>query len=427
MNIALTTIGSTGDLQPFLALALGLKQAGHRVRVCSHDLFAERFREAGIEYVAVGAPLDEARWRRTWQKLDAAGDHILRQVETLVDELFLLEAPRHFADCREAMRGFDVAICHHGDLLGQEAALRLGLPWAGVVLCPGTIPTPLNPPLHAPDLGRLGNRLQWAIGRLVMRKMQRRIAATLQGIGGSRPNLSVTESFSPTLNLLAASGSLARIAPDLPPSFVETGYWFLETPAFQPPPELAAFLEAGPAPVIVSFGSMGGEGGEATARLLVEAGRLSGERLVIQRGFGRIATGDAPPDRVHFADFTPHDYLFPRASCVVHHGGAGTTAAASRAGKPSVVAPHLADQLYWAHTLRRAGLAVEPLPRSRLTAPRLAERIATVVRRADLHRRAEDVGKRLRAERGVEKAVNAIEAWAARGSVLASSVGGVLP
>lgn len=414
MNIALTTIGSTGDLQPFLALALGLQRAGHRVRVCSHDLFAERFTRAGVEYAAVGAPLDEERWRRTWAKLDVAGDNILRQVEVLIDELFLQEAPRHFRECVEAMRGFDAVVCHHGDLLGQEAALRLGIPWAGVVLCPGAVPTPHNPPLHAPNLGTLGNRLQWAAGRWAMRNIQRRVTASLLEIGGQRPGMSVSESFSPTLNLVAASTALARVPPDFPSSFVTTGYWFLEEPAFTPPPELAAFLGAGPPPVVISFGSMGGEGGERTARMLVEAGRLSAHRLVIQRGFGRIATDDAPPKQVHFADFTPHDYLFPRAACVVHHGGAGTTAAASRAGKPSVVVPHLADQLYWAHTLRRAGLAPKPLPRSRLTAPRLAKRIGEVLRSPSMHERSRVVGEKLRAENGVGCAVRAIEAWMSR-------------
>lgn len=423
MNIALTTIGSTGDLQPFLALALGLQRAGHHVRVCSHDLFAERFHQAGIEYVAVGAPLDEERWRRTWAKLDVAGDNILRQVEVLIDELFLQEAPRHFRDCVDAMRGFDAAICHHGDLLGQEAALRVGIPWAGVLLCPGAVPTPHNPPLHAPNLGPLGNRLAWAVGRLAMRKIQRRVTASLRAIGGQRPEMSVTASFSPALNLVAASGTLARIPPDLPASFVTTGYWFVEEPAFTPPPELAAFLKAGPAPVTVSFGSMGGEGGERTARLLVEAGRLSGQRLVIQRGFGRIATDDAPPDRVHFADFTPHDYLFARAACVVHHGGAGTTAAASRAGKPSVVVPHLADQLYWAHTLQKAGIAPKPIPRRRLTAPRLAERIGQVLASSAMHERATVIGERLRAENGVARAVAAVETWlrGAHGASLTAS------
>lgn len=415
MNIALTTIGSTGDLQPFLALALNLQRAGHRVRVCSHDLFAERFARAGIDYASVGAPLDDARWQRTWLKLDAAGDSILRQVEILLDELFLLEAPRHFHDCLEAMRGFDVAVCHHGDLLGQEAALRLGLPWAGVVLCPGTVRTPRNPPLHAPDLGPWGNRLLWGIGSLAMRPMQARVRAALAGIGGARPTMKISEAFSPTLNLLAASGALARIPPDLPASFVTTGYWFVDAPDFTPPPDLAAFLAEGPAPVAVSFGSMGGEGGEETARLLTEAGRLSGQRLVIQRGFGRISTADAPPERVCFADFLPHEYLFARASCVVHHGGAGTTAASVLAGRPSVVAPHLADQLYWAQTLRRAGLAPEALPRRGLTAQRLADRIGYILARPQMRRRAEAIGARLREENGATRAVEAIEHWAARG------------
>ena len=334
MNVVLTTIGSTGDLQPFLALAVALQKAGHRVRVCSHDFFAPRFAQHGIDYVSVGAPLEEGRWLRTWDALDRAGDNLVRQTNILLDELFLYDAQQRFEDCRAAMQGFDAVLCHHGDMLGQEAALSAGLPWAGVILCPGVINTPRNPPLHAPNLGPLGNRLMWRLGEWSLRAVQGRVDASLRAVGGQRPGVSLSGACSPHLNLIAASPVLARVPPDLPPSYLATGYWFLEEPAFEPPADLAAFLADGPPPVVISFGSMGGRGGGETARTLIEAVRLTGRRAVIQKGFGNIFAADAPADRVFFADFTPHDYLFPHAACVVHHGGAGTTAASARAGRP---------------------------------------------------------------------------------------------
>jgi sterol 3beta-glucosyltransferase len=412
LNIALTTIGSTGDLQPFLALSLALQKAGHRVRVCSHDFFAPRFAKAGIDFAPVGAPFEEARWLRVWDRLDRAGNNILLQVETLIDELFLHEARRHYDDCVTAMRGFDLAICHHGDLFGQEAALRLGMPWAGVILCPGVIRTPGNPPLHAPNLGRAGNRLLWAVGDLVMRRGQKRIDAALRSVESRRPGLGVTSSHSPDLNLIAASPVLGRMPPDLPPHFLATGYWFIDEPAFEPPADLAAFLAAGPPPTVVSFGSMGGRGGDETARMLVEAGRLAGQRLVIQKGFGNIFIEEeaALSERVFFAEFTPHDYLFKQAACVVHHGGAGTTAAATRAGKPSIVVPHLADQYYWADCLRRRGIAPRSLPRTRLTPERLAKRMVGVAASQQMRERAAALGQQLRVENGLGQAVAAIEA-----------------
>jgi sterol 3beta-glucosyltransferase len=410
MNIVLTTIGSMGDLQPFLALALALKKAGHRVRVCSHDLFAPHFARAGIDYVPIGAPYDKARWLAVWDQLDRAGGNVVKQVEAILEELFLYDARPRFDDYLAAMQGFDLAVCHHGDLFAQEAALRLSLPWAGVVFCPGVVRTPLNPPLHAPDLGRMGNWLLWRLGDLAIRGKQRRIIDALRDIGGARPDLNVSHSFSPHLNLLAVSPALGRVPSDLPSTFVATGYWFVEEPAYEPPADLAAFLADGPPPTVISFGSMGGRGGDKTARLLMEAGRLAGQRLVIQKGFGDIAADDAPSGQVFSAGFVPHDYLFRHAACVVHHGGAGTTAAATRAGKPSVIVPHLADQYYWADCLRRRGIAVKSLPRHRLTPRRLAARIARTAQSPEMHARAAALGQTLRSEDGPGRAVEAIQA-----------------
>ncbi len=409
MNIALTTIGSTGDLQPFLALGTALKEAGHRVRVCSHALFAKRFTDAGLEYAAAGPDFAEADRLHIWDQLDAAGDNLLRQFDILGSVLFFRGAEQRFQDYLAAMEGFDLAVCHHGDLVGQEAALRRGLPWIGVYLCPGFIETPLNPPLHAPDLGRWGNPLLWKLGALASRRLQTRATELLRALGTGRHGMKMSQAISPLLNFVPVSPALARVPTDLPPHFAVTGYWFHHEPAYTPPPELAEFLARKPAPVVISFGSMGGANGEETADLLVEAARLAGQRVVIQKGFANVQTArGVSPDQVHFADFTPHGYLFAHASCVAHHGGAGTTAAATRAGKPSVVIPHLADQLYWAKCLGLAGAALPPRSRRKLTAETLASMIKRTLEQPTLRQRAEALGKILRAEDGVDRAVKAI-------------------
>ncbi len=410
MNIALTTIGSTGDLQPFLALGLGLKQAGHRVRVCSHGVFAKRFTGAGLEFAPAGPDFDEEDRLRIWSQLDVAGDNLLRQFDILGEALFFRGAEQRFTDCLAALEGFDLAICHHGDLVGQEAALRRGIPWMGVYLCPGFIETPLNPPLHAPDLGRWGNRLAWKFGELASRRTQARATEVLRALGTARPGLKVSQAASPLLNFVPVSPALAPVPADLPRNFDVTGYWVHREPGYAPAPELAAFLEREPAPVVISFGSMGGGNGGETAELLVEAGRLSGRRLVIQKGFGNVEAelrGDAA-SRVFFADFVPHDYLFARAACVVHHGGAGTTAAATRAGKPSIVIPHLADQIYWGKCLVKAGVALPSRSRRKLTPAVLAQMITRTVEHPVLSKRADALGKVLREEDGVGRAVAAI-------------------
>ena len=397
-------------MQPFLALGVALLRAGHRVRVCAHGVFAHRFIEAGLEFAAVGPDFDETERVRIWNDLDAAGDDLLKQFRILSDELFFRGAPERFRDCLAALDGFDVAVCHHGDLMGQEAALRHGMPWAGVYLCPGFVETPRNPPLHSPDLGRWGNPILWKLGGLATRGIQSRAEKLLREIGTARPGLKVSQASSPFLNFLPVSPALAAVPPDLPANFAVTGYWFHQAREYVPPAEMTAFLERQPAPVVISFGSMGGSNGEETADVLVEAGRISGQRLVIQKGFGNVHTlRGVTADQVYFADFVPHEYLFPHASCVVHHGGAGTTAAATRAGKPSIIIPHLADQLYWAKCLGRSGAALPPRSRRKLTARGLADLITRTLEHPTLRGRAEALGRDLRSEDGLGKAVAAIE------------------
>lgn len=410
MNIGLTTLGSTGDMQPFLALGVALRRAGHRVRVCAHGVFAERFTDVGLEFAPVGPDFDETERVRIWNDLDAAGDDLLKQFRILSDELFFRGAEERFRDCLEALAGFDLAVCHHGDLMGQEAALRHGMPWAGVYLCPGFVETPRNPPLHLPDLGRWGNPLLWKLGELATYRIQSRASKLLRTVGTARPGLKVGQASSPWLNFLPVSPALAMVPSDLPANFAVTGYWFHEAAGYVPPPGMVEFLGRDPAPVVVSFGSMGGSNGEETADLLVEAGRIAGQRLVVQKGFGNVHTSRGiPPGQVYFADFVPHEFLFPHARCIVHHGGAGTTAAATRAGKPSIVIPHLADQLYWAKCLGRAGIALPPRSRRKVTAHSLADLITRTLEHPTLGQKAEALGCSLRSENGLGRAVALLE------------------
>jgi UDP:flavonoid glycosyltransferase YjiC (YdhE family) len=188
-----------------------------------------------------------------------------------------------------------------------------------------------------------------------------------------------------------------------------TGYWFLNhSPKWQPHAKLIDFLEAGPPPVYIGFGSMMPANMQQTTELVLEALRQSGQRGILAQGWGGLEQPDLPDD-VLMLRVAPHDWLFPRMAAVVHHGGAGTTSAGLRAGVPSIVVPFGADQPFWGNRIYELGAGPQPIPYRRLTIQRLNDAICSVVADQAMRQRAAMLGKRIQTEDGVAQAIGIIE------------------
>lgn len=149
-------------------------------------------------------------------------------------------------------------------------------------------------------------------------------------------------------------------------------------------------------------------------RLVVKALQLSGQRGVLVRGWGSLGVEEVADD-IFFLDEAPHDWLFPQMAAVVHHGGAGTTAAGLRAGVPAVIVPHMQDQPYWGQRVYDMGVGPKPLPYHKLTAEKLAQHITLAVRSHVIRERAEQMGRKIRGEDGVGQAIETIEHYASPG------------
>jgi UDP:flavonoid glycosyltransferase YjiC (YdhE family) len=185
-----------------------------------------------------------------------------------------------------------------------------------------------------------------------------------------------------------------------------TGYWFLDGAAdWRPPQGVLDFLADEPPPVCVGFGSMHNRDAAEISHLVIRALELAGQRGVLLTGWGGLASVPNS-DQVLVAEGIPHDWLFPRMAAVVHHGGAGTTAAALRAGVPAVVVPFMSDQPFWARRVFALGAGPQPIPRGQLTAARLARAIRRAVQDTGIRHRAAVLGQRLRAEDGVGRAAD---------------------
>ena len=187
-----------------------------------------------------------------------------------------------------------------------------------------------------------------------------------------------------------------------------TGFWFVEeSSGFSPSPDLAAFLAAGPAPVCIGFGSMTSEDPKRTTTLVLEAVKQAGVRCVLLSGWAGLAPEALPPT-VFLTKSVAHSWLYPRCSAVVHHGGAGTTAAALRAGVPALVVPFHGDQPFWASRVKVAGTGPAPIPKKQLTVKALVAGLVEATTNEAMKGRCAEVGVRVRSEAGVARAVERI-------------------
>jgi UDP:flavonoid glycosyltransferase YjiC (YdhE family) len=154
--------------------------------------------------------------------------------------------------------------------------------------------------------------------------------------------------------------------------------------------------------------------GESTTRTVIEALKIIRQRAVLLKGWGELHAEDLP-DSVHVVETVPHEWLFPQMSCIVHHGGAGTTGAASRSGVPQVVVPHFADQPFWATRVHKIGIAPKPIYMNKLNAEDLAQAINFAITDKEINSQSESLGVKIRTEDGIARAVEIVNSYFEKG------------
>lgn len=418
-QISIVALGSRGDVQPFVALGEGLRAAGHRVRVAAAADYGSLVEAYGLEFAPLAGSIRELMdWGLVYDILDAPGNP-LRFGKRMLDTVQPLVS-RLVADCHKACAGADMVVASTlGVYIAYDAAEAMGIPLYAAHMHPYGA-TRAYPQVFCPDLPRWMplrgqyNRLShwlteagfWTFMASGL-NVARLESLSLPAISRTAMLRRASEATDPTL--LAYSSLVAPRPRDWAAHARVTGYWFLDRdPGWQPPQRLADFLASGPPPVYVSFGSnLAGRDPDDVTRLIVRALRQAGVRGVLSSGWGDLGNIDLP-DSVLKVGAVPHDWLFPRMSAVVHHGGAGTTSAALRAGVPSVVVPFFGDQRFWARRVHTLGAAPAPIPRGELTADRLAHAIRTAVCDPTMRQRAVWLGKRLEKENGVQRAIEAL-------------------
>lgn len=420
MRVTIIAPGSRGDIQPYLALGVGLTSAGHYVRIVTTIDHAQLVASYGLELWPIQLDVKAAlSGTKTAASIEGGG---------------LVSSFREFADIAkrgaelsakvglEASRGMDAVLTGFGGVfIGEAIASKLGIVLVQAYNVPlsttGAYGGALFPGLSWGSWSRrLSHRLTREAIWMLMRSSGNAARREILGF----PSASLwaptgMPGLAPGPVLYGYSSAVLPAMPEWGDDVEVTGYWFADEPTgWTPPPGLEAFLADGSKPVCIGFGSMSQTKPEEATRLVLDAVERSGQRAILLSGWGGLAAKEKPKT-VFQSNNIPHSWLYPRMSAVVHHGGAGTTAAALRAGVPAVVVPFHGDQFYWAKLVSDLGTGPQGIARTRLTAERLAKTIDRTVNDGSMATRAADLGVRIRAENGVARAVEGIERIVARG------------
>jgi sterol 3beta-glucosyltransferase len=415
MHVAMLTIGSHGDVQPYVALGGALKDAGHTVTLATSADFEPFVCQYGLDFAPIAGGIRQLlETDAGCRVLNTAGRpvrmlrgiaRLVRLAEPLIDQIV--------RDVNRACQGADRVIAasllyYYGDYIAQIAKAPVYLGSTGP-----KAPTRAFQQIWFPDLSKLpigAGRYNLLTHRLAGRLLRQFRAPLLaqpwrKAFGEPLP-AKLPKRRLPTL--YCYSTAVIPKPADWGDDQHITGYWFLESgPDWQPPADLVDFIRSGPPPVCIGFGSMNCGRPDELTRIVLQALERSGQRGILLTGWGGVWAVDVPDD-VFVAGVIPYAWLFPQAAAVVHHGGAGTTAECLRAGVPSVNVPFFADQPFWAQRVCALGVGPRPVPRNKLSAERLAEAITAAVGDADMRRRAAALGRRIRAENGVQRAIEII-------------------
>jgi UDP:flavonoid glycosyltransferase YjiC (YdhE family) len=416
VRIAILASGSRGDVEPYLALGQGLQRAGHAVRLVTHENYEGYVTSHGVGFWPVEGDVQAVAQSREMQERLGKGSFlaVMSQMAKEARRGAIALAEGGLAACQ----GMDLLIAGIGGVfVGVALAEKLGLPLVQAYYIPLT-PTRAYPSFLLPKLprwfGGALNRLSYHLAQQVMWQgfrsadgLARREVLGLAAAPFWGPYHADCLDGYPIL--YGFSPSVIPPAPDWDDDTHVTGYWFLEPAGdWTPPPALTEFLQAGPPPVFVGFGSMSDRKPEKTADLILQALTRTQQRAVLLSGWGGLRAADLP-DSVFMLESIPFSWLFPHVAAVVHHGGAGTTSAGLRAGVPSIVIPFFGDQPFWGRRVAELGVGPEPIPRKKLTVERLAQAIRRAVTDETMRQRAAVLGAKIQAEDGVARAVEIVQ------------------
>ena len=394
-KIAMFTMGTRGDVQPYIYLSKGLMRKGYDVVLGTHPCWRGLVEEAGIHFEPVGPDIDiekettiiRGKSKNAMMSLLKTINFIMKIIEGSSEEVY------------EICKGKDLVIVTHSQMGAVEAGI-LGIPKVNVTLQTEMIGEKLRKQ-------KFGEKL---IGGFIA-KQAAKPTNKIRKLYGLKPVKSADEEMSDKLNLIPISKYVVDRNPYWEEKNVLTGYWYDEEEEYVPDEKLKSFIESGEKPVVLALGAMSFEAESEKDKLdmFVNAFLKTGQRAVIQ-GFQKTLKDYELPDSMIAVGSVPHSWLFRNAKFVIHHCGFGTTAATMIYGVPSIPVPHVLDQLGFAMQLEKKNVATKHIKAKDLSEQTITEAIEEMnVNYADKKRNAESISGKIATENGVTEAVRLIE------------------
>lgn len=415
MRITIAALGTRGDVQPMIALGKGLQAHGHAVTIIAGENFGDWVRSHGLAFVptvdmeqVMNSP-DGLNWAQSSDNPRAQlglMKTLLRQygaglVEPLIEQAqytdvylsVFVSAP--FVQCiaeKYPVRHVNLPLQPYLPTRSGPASLIAAFPRSDSIVNRW--------------LGLFGERALWSVSSETVGYLRQKLGL---------PPYSTNAYIQGHRRIPTVYGFSQYVVPravDWEAHVHVGGYWFLdENEQWQPGDDLLRFLAIDEKPVYVGFGSMPGRDPQAMIDLIGGALKQAGQRGVVVRGWNKAQALQYDAQRIHLLDAAPHSWLFERVAGVVHHGGAGTTAAGLRAGRPTMIIPHMSDQPFWGRRVHELGAGVKPIPRHNLTEENLAAGIKTLVSDSSIQQAAQTLGQHIRSEDGVAQSVALIERY----------------
>ncbi|EOA30081.1 hypothetical protein CARUB_v10013187mg [Capsella rubella] len=413
MQIVMLIVGTRGDVQPFVAIAKRLQDYGHRVRLATHANFKEFVLTAGLEFYPLGGDPKVLAGYMVKNKgfLPSGPSEIPIQRNQMKDIIYSLLPACKEPDPDSGISFKADAIIANPPAYGHtHVAEALKIPIHVFFTMPWTptseFPHPLSR-VKQPAGYRLSyqivDSLIWLgirdmVNDLRKKKLKLRPVTYLSGTQGSGSNIPHGYMWSP---------HLVPKPKDWGPQIDVVGFCFLDLASnYEPPAELVEWLEAGDKPIYIGFGSLPVQEPEKMTEIIVEALQRTKQRGIINKGWGGLGNLKEPKDFVYLLDNVPHDWLFPRCKAVVHHGGAGTTAAGLKASCPTTIVPFFGDQPFWGERVHARGVGPAPIPVDEFSLHKLEDAINYMLDEK-VKSNAETLAKAMKDEDGVAGAVKA--------------------
>ncbi len=396
MKIVIITQGSLGDVRPFLALGISFMKRGYEVLVCAPKNFQKLFISYGISYQPIGLDFQSI----------SPNNKANASEKKDVFQLLIQSITEQFMVLPEYVKVANLIIGNGFDFAGRSIAEYYKLPYFIIVPMPLAFKSKYHAPMSIPFKRRsfVSNTFLWWIGELASKLMfgkkinQHRIKLGLSKIDNY-------VSFMSKNAIMAADAILAPLPPDCLNIF-QTGFLDYEE-GIELDDKLLNFINSGSAPVYIGFGSMTDSKPEKTSKILEELVQHRDIRFVISKGWANLEVkGDNM--NVLFVDHVPHSLLFPKMSIIIHHGGAGTTYMAARAGIPQIIIPHDLDQYYWGYRIMDLKIGITPIKRKKLTSDKLLSAIYEIMNDPEYRKNAKEIGAVLNLKNGVEETINII-------------------